>query len=150
MARIPATGGARAGFVRQRVRVAASANGAALRAIAAAVPAAFNSRAAPSSASTAVVAPLPVGAVRPVDLGTVGSESACDELPAGRGHHVRSLEGAGRGIALFVGEIEEDAAVAGDGGLFVGIALRAPLAEEAGTLIPLRHRSSGCDLGIKQ
>src|ERR1700735_1325940 len=65
VARIPRTRGARAGLVGQSVGVAAAANIATLRAVAAAVPGAFDSRTAPASSSS-VVAALPVGAVGPI------------------------------------------------------------------------------------
>jgi hypothetical protein len=149
VARIPGAGGTGIGFVGQAICVAAAANGAALRAIAAAIPRTFDSRTAPA-ASASVVAALPVGAVGPIDLRAVGSERAGDKLPAGRGHDVRSLQSAGRGVALFVCEIEENAAVAGDRGLLVGVALRAPLAEEGCALIPLRERSGDRVRGMNE
>src|SRR5579862_6183611 len=141
-ARIPGTGRGGIGFVGDAIGVAASANGAALRTIAAAVPRAFDARPAPAPSSATVVAASPKGAVRPVDLGAVGRKVAGDELPSGSAHYVGSLKISRRGVTVFVGQRVEDA-VAGDRGLLVGIALRAPLPEECGALISLRRRSRG-------
>src|SRR5215475_8526772 len=70
-ARIPGAGCSGVGFVRDRVRIAATANGTALRTIPAAIPRALDSRTAPAAATAAVVAAGPKGAVRPIDLRTV-------------------------------------------------------------------------------
>src|ERR1700744_4555697 len=117
------------------------------------VPSIRGRRQPPPPTPAAVIATRPEGAVGPIDLGTVGTERAGDELPARGGHYI-ALKSAGRGRALFVCEIEEDAAVASDGSLFTGIALRAPLAEEAGALICLLRRRLGRrgagDLGVDE
>src|ERR1700744_644467 len=65
---IKGPGAVRIGFVGQRVGVAAAANGATLRAVAAAIPGALDSRAPPATTSAAVIATRPEGAVGPLAL----------------------------------------------------------------------------------
>lgn len=82
------------------------------------------------SVAAAILATRPVSSIRPVDLTAIRTERAGDELPARRLNLVRALQITRRGVAVLIGQGEEDT-VAGDRGVLAGISLRAPCAEEA-------------------
>ena len=97
----------------------------------------------PASATTAaVVAARPVASVGPVDLAAVSAQRAGDELPSRRLNLIVPLKISRRGIAVLVGQGKKDA-VAGDGGVFGGISLRAPGAEKSRALAAILKQRSG-------
>lgn len=87
----------------------------------------------PTIAAAAAIAAGPVAPVGPVDLAAIVAERAGDELPSGRLNLVGALQISRRGVAILIGESEENA-VAGDGGMLAGISLRAPRAQKSGGL----------------
>ena len=96
-----------------------------------------------ATASPAVVAPCPVGSVRPIDLAAVGAQRSAHELPlvGSYGVCVHAFHGSSGGRALLIGKRQERP-IGGDGAALGRVTLGTPLAEECSTLIDRYLRRS--------
>jgi hypothetical protein len=102
------------------------------------IPVPIQIRAAPPTPA-AVPAPSPERPIRPVDLASISTQRARDELPSRRDNLVRSLKITDRRIPVLIGQVQKNPIVA-DRSLFHGIPLSAPSPKKSRALRPIRLR----------